>query len=168
MRKGMSREPIRLNPSRAGEVRHAFGTVSRFFPAGLTVLSEFEEALWKRLYGTPESPSPIVFNDQCISTGGQFYEILAGHDRFIADLRPEAFRKIGIEANLCCHPYDIAAALILEEAGCLVEQPDGKPLECPLDTTTPVSWVAYANHELADSIRPTLNELIQRNLNEPD
>lgn len=153
--------PLDLKPSQASDVRHAFGTVTRFFPAGLTLLSQFEEALWEKLYGLPESPSPLVFNDQYISTGGQFYEMLAGHDRFIADLRPEAFRKLGIESNLACHPYDVATALILEEAGCVLEQPDGEPIDCPLDTTAPVSWIAYANPGLADAMRPTVKQLVE-------
>lgn len=152
---------VTLRPSQAHEVRHAFGTVSRFFPAGSALLSEFEERLWATLYGDPKTPSPLIFNDQYISTGGQFYEILAGHDRFIADLRPLAFRKLGIESNLACHPYDVATALLLEEAGAVIEQPDGSPLNCPLDTTTAVSWVAYANPNLANAIRPTLQKLVE-------
>ncbi len=151
---------IELIPSQATEVRHAFGTISRFFPAGLTLLSEVEESLWQRLYGSPDSPSPLVFNDQYISTGGQFYELIAGHDRFIADLRPEAFHKLGIASNLCCHPYDVATALLLEEAGCIVEKPNGQALDYPLDTTTPVSWIAYSNKTLADAMRPTLQSVI--------
>ena len=154
-------KPLELKPSQASDVRHAFGTVTRFFPAGLTLLSQFEEALWERLYGLPESPSPLVFNDQYISSGGQFYEILAGHDRFVADLRPEAFRKLGIESTLACHPYDVATALILEEAGCVLEQPNGGPVNCPLDTTTPVSWIAYANADLADAMRPVVQQLVK-------
>lgn len=160
VRNGFARQAITLQPSAATEVRHAFGTVSRFFPAGLTLLSQVEEALWERLYGLPETQSPLVFNDQYISSGGQFYEILAGHDRFVADLRPEAFQKLGMPKNLASHPYDVATALILQEAGCIVEQPDGQPLDCPLDTTTPVSWVAYANPQLAAAIRPVLREVM--------
>ena len=99
IRNAMKRQTIELRPSQASEVRHAFGTVVRFFPAGLTLLSELEETLWATLYGTPESPSPTIFNDQYISTGGQFYEILSGRDRFIADLRPEAFNKLGTLAT---------------------------------------------------------------------
>lgn len=159
---GMSIKKTVMRPSSLSDVRHGFGTVARFFPPGLTLLSQFEESLWDSLYGTPKTPSPIIFNDQYISTGGQFFEILAGHDRFIADIRPEAFRKLGIEANLCCHPYDVATSLILEEAGCIVEKPDGNPLDCPLDTTTPVSWVAYANEKLAEAIRPVFKETIAR------
>jgi fructose-1,6-bisphosphatase/inositol monophosphatase family enzyme len=148
---------VELIPSQEHTVNHAFGTISRFFPAGSALLSEVEERLWEALYGTPDSPSPVIFNDQYISSGGQLYEVLAGHDRFVADLRPEAFNKLGIaDNNLTAHPYDIATALILTEAGCVVEKPNGEPLDYPLDTTTPVSWVAYANTELANNIRPTL------------
>jgi len=153
-------QQVTLVPSQADQVRHAFGTVARFFPAGCTLLSEFEEQLWQELYGVPDSPSPLIFNDQYISTGGQFYEILAGHDRFIADLRPLAFAKLGIESNLACHPYDVATALLLEEAGCVIEQPNGQALDCPLDTTTPVNWIAYANASLAANIRPSLQRLM--------
>jgi fructose-1,6-bisphosphatase/inositol monophosphatase family enzyme len=160
VRNACVRQPVVLCPNEACEVRHAFGTVSRFFPAGLALLGQVEEQLWERLYGQPETPSPLVFNDQYISTGGQFYEILAGHDRFIADLRPEAFARLGIESNLACHPYDVATAMILEEAGCVIEKPGGGALDCPLDTTTPVSWVAYANPELARAIRPVLQTVM--------
>ena len=61
IRNEMKRKRMDLKPSRASEVRHAFGTIFRFFPARLTLLSELEEALWQALYGSPDSPSPLVF-----------------------------------------------------------------------------------------------------------
>lgn len=162
VRSDFSSASIDLRPSDAAEVCHAFGTVCRFFPSGSVLLSQVEETLWNQLYGSPETPSPTVFNDQYISNGGQLYEILAGHDRFIADLRPEAFRKLGLSTNnLTAHPYDLSTALILQEAGCIVEKPDGGPLDYAMDCTTPVSWVAYANEALAESIRPTLQAVIK-------
>ena len=151
-----------LQPSQASEVQHAFGTVIRFFPAGCTLLAQIEESLWDSVYNQPSDGTPLIFNDQYISTGGQFYEILSGHDRFIADLRPIAFRALDMEEHLTCHPYDVACALILEEAGCPLEHPDGSPLDCPLDTTSAVSWVAYANEDLATKIRPQLNKVLSK------
>ena len=153
---------IELQPSQAEVVQHAFATVTRFFPAGATLLAQIEEALWDNLYGHQSDGTPLVFNDQYISTGGQFYEILSGHDRFIADMRPIAFRALDMEEQLSCHPYDVACALIMEEAGCPIEHPDGSPLNCPLDTTSAVSWVAYANDALAKHIRPALNQVLSR------
>ena len=151
--------PLQLRPSRAKTMLHGYGYISRFFPAGKALLAEIEQALWQRLY---QSESHIViFEDQYISTGGQFYELLAGRDRMIADLRPLVFRKLGLDSALCCHPYDIAAMLILREAGIILESPDGAPLDGPFDTTSPISWVAYANLELANSIRPVLQTVLE-------
>ena len=36
---------LKLKPSKAYDVKHAFGTVSRFFPEGLELLGAFEERL---------------------------------------------------------------------------------------------------------------------------
>jgi len=150
-----------LSPSTAIDCRHGFASVTRFFPDGLELLGRLEETLWKRLYPDAVGGSPRVFNDQYLTTGGQLHELLSGRDRFIADLRPLAFRKLGIEGSLSCHPYDLAAALVAEESGVILEDPlTGQPLAAPLDTTTPVAWVGYANRDLRDHIRPVLTELI--------
>ncbi|MEN8790679.1 MAG: inositol monophosphatase, partial [Lentimonas sp.] len=160
VRNEFKQSPAELQPSQFKDVQHAFGTICRFFPAGSTLISQIEELLWERLYGETDDGTPLVFNDQYISTGGQFYEILSGHDRFVADIRPIVFRVLDIEENLSAHPYDVCCALILEEAGCIVEHPDGSPLNCPLDTSSAVNWVAYANQDLAEHIRPTLIKVI--------
>jgi hypothetical protein len=157
--------PLAVRPSTAADCRHGFATVTRFFPDGLGLLGELEERLWKALY--PEAPggTPLVFNDQYLTTGGQLYELIAGRDRFIADLRPLAFRKLGLDGSLSAHPYDLAAALVATAAGVVVENPlSGEPLDAPLDTTTPVAWAAYANPRLARHIRPALQRLIREML----
>jgi hypothetical protein len=51
---------------------------------------------------------------------------------------------------------------LLEAAGGVVEGPDGKPLRAPLDTTTPVAWVAYASPALARAIRPALRRALAK------
>ena len=104
IRNEFKQSPVELQPSQASDVRHAFGTICRFFPAGSTLLSQIEELLWDKLYGESSDGTPLVFNDQYISTGGQFYEILSGHDRFVADIRPLVFRVLDIEENLSAHP----------------------------------------------------------------
>lgn len=155
-------EFLQPRPSSASDCRHGFAAVTRFFPDGLGLLGELEERLWSRLY--PEAPggTPLVFNDQYLTTGGQLIELVVGHDRFIADLRPLVFRKLGLDGSLSSHPYDLAGLLVAEEAGVIVEDPlSGGPLTAPLDTTTPVAWVGYANPEIADHVRPHLQALIQ-------
>ena len=108
---------LTLRPSTATHCRHGFASLARFFPDGKTLLSQFEEELWarveKRSAKKTATDSPVIFDDQYISTGGQLYEILAGHDRFIGDLRPLAFAKLNLPTSLVCHPYDICTELIL-------------------------------------------------------
>jgi fructose-1,6-bisphosphatase/inositol monophosphatase family enzyme len=159
-----TRRRFKPAPSRERDCLGGFASITRFFPEGKTLTSEIEEKLWATLYGLGRQASPLVFEDQYISTGGQLYEIISGHDRFIADLRPLVFAKIGLPQLLVCHPYDICTALIAREAGCVVEAPLGGPLRAPLDTTSPVGWAAYANPALALHIRPVLRRLIKEML----
>ena len=80
------------------------------------------------------------------------------------DLRPQAFRKLGLSLSLTCHPYDICTAMILTELGGIVETPEGALLDAPLDTTSPISWAGYANPTLAALARPVLQRLIAERL----
>lgn len=154
---------FRAQLSRARDFKHGFASLVRFFPEGKALTAQLEEALWSRLYGGAQT-TPLVFDDQYISTGGQLYELLVGHDRMIGDLRPLVFAKLGIESSLTCHPYDICTELILREAGGIVERPAGGNLREPLDTTTAVAWMGYANPVLAKQIRPILRRLIREML----
>lgn len=162
VRTGRGRK-LALRPSQATDFRHGFASLVRFFPEGKELTARLEEALWRELYGLGGA-TPQVFEDQYITTGGQLYEIAAGRDRMLADLRPLVFAKLGFTSPLVCHPYDICTELILREAGGLVEAPDGKPLRSPLDTTTPVTWIAYANPVLARQMRPVLRRLMREHL----
>ena len=148
-------------PSRAKNFEHGFASLARFFPEGKALLGTVEEALWRELGVLGKNGGQLVFDDQYICTGGQLFELIVGHDRMLGDLRPLAYAKLGLSsAALCCHPYDICTALIAREAGCVVQSPDGTPLRAPLDTTTPVSWMGYANPALARIVRPVLKTIM--------
>ena len=149
------RVKFKPRPSRAKDVAHGFASFAKFFPAGKAWLAEREEKLWRALGDGAE-----IFDDQYLSSGGQIHELLMGHDRFIADLRPLAFAKLRIRSALSCHPYDICTALIAQELGCVITAPDGQPLCAPLDTTSSVAWVGYANAGLARRIGPKLRALL--------
>ena len=105
------------------------------------------------------------FEDQYISTGGQLYELLAGHDRFVADLRPLLERSLaarGLHLGICCHPYDLATELTAREMGVIVTDPAGGPLRAPLDVDSDVAWVGYANQAVRDQIEPLLQAALRR------
>lgn len=159
-----SRESLIPRPSGAADFRHGFAAMARFFPQGKALLSQLEERLWTELHGVEPGASPLVFDDQYISTGGQIYELAVGHDRMQGDLRPLAYSKLGLESSLTCHPYDIATALVLTELGGIVETPSGQSLDAPLDVTSPISWIGFPNEVLAERVRPILRRLVKEML----
>jgi hypothetical protein len=148
--------PLALNPSQADRIEHGFAMVSDFFPGTKVLAGELMEYLVRRLVGPADVTKATVFADQYISTGGQFYELIVGHDRFNADLRPTFYHMQGQPAGLCCHPYDCAGLLIAEEAGVVITDAHGQPLDGPFDVTTGLSWVGYANASLRRRIEPLL------------
>ncbi|MDX1933816.1 MAG: hypothetical protein SFU56_14555 [Capsulimonadales bacterium] len=153
------RTPLPLRPSRTPHLAHGFSSVVKFFPPAKAAIAAFEEELLARV-APNEGENPLVFDDEYISTGGQIYEILVGHDRFLADLRPVFFDALGLPKKLVCHPYDICVERIAREAGVILTDETGGPLTAPLDIRAPVSWVGYANPALRDLIEPHLLELL--------
>src|SRR6185369_2446878 len=82
------RLPLRLRPSSATTIAHGYASVARFFPGAREELAAIDEAIVRGALGPPAPGKAHCFEDQYASTGGQLYELMAGHDRFIADLRP--------------------------------------------------------------------------------
>jgi len=157
----MSAESLKLRPSQAETINHGFATVSNFFPGTKVLASELMEHLVRNLIGPADVKQATVFDDQYISTGGQFYELIMGHDRFNADLRPAFYQLQGQPEGLCCHPYDCATMLIAEEAGVRITGPNGQPLDGPMDTTTGLSWIGYANASLQRKIEPLVIDFLR-------
>lgn len=156
--------PKLYRPSSSPTIIGGFAQLSRFFPTGRQVLSAIEEQLIERIYPDPPSNKPIVFEDQYISSGGQLYEMLMGHDRFVADLRTTLYNKLVRQSKkigMTCHPYDLCAHLIGTESGLIITNPNGKPLDAPLDTVTSVDWIGYANQQIRDEVAPHLQKLMQ-------
>ena len=80
--------PLELQPSTATTIAHGFATISRFFPGNRAELAAIDDEVVEAVLGPPQPGKAQAFEDQYISTGGQLYELMAGHDRFVADLRP--------------------------------------------------------------------------------
>lgn len=156
--------PAHPRPSTAETIEGGFAMLVHFFPHGKRRLAEIEEEIITELLGREGARRAVVFDDQYLSTGGQLYELLVGHDRFNADLRGllnDRLRREGQPTAMTCHPYDICTALILEEAGIAICHPDGRPLDNPLSTTGEISWVGYANSTLRCTIEPVLHQRLK-------
>ena len=152
-------------PSGADTIAHGFASVSRFFPGARDVLAAIDDEIALAVGGPAVAGKAICFEDQYISTGGQLYELMLGHDRFIADIRPLLHTELlarGMQHPLCCHPYDLCTVLIAEELGVAITNANGDVMDTPLDLETDVSWVGYANERLRKRIEPVLRAALQR------
>jgi fructose-1,6-bisphosphatase/inositol monophosphatase family enzyme len=160
-----ARSPLRLQPSGARSIRHGFACLARFFPGAREELAAIDEEIVRGALGDVEPGKAHCFEDQYLSSGGQLYELMAGHDRFIADLRPlmePILQRRGLSLGICCHPYDVCTELIARELGVIVTDARGQLLQLPLDVESDVAWVGYANRHIREEIEP----LLRRALNE--
>ncbi len=155
-------EPLKLGGSHATTITHGFGTISSFFPGTKILSAELMEMIVRQLIGEVDTGKALVFDDQYISTGGQFYELMVGHDRFNADLRSLFYRALKLPPGLCVHPYDVASALIAREAGVLITNGVGGMLDGPLDVTTSLSWAGFANANLRQQIEPIITKFLSQ------
>ena len=149
-------DALTLRPSRAGTIDHGFATVVRFFPGAGEVLGAINDEIVASLVQPAPGRAPC-FEDQYASTAGELYELIAGHDRVIVDLRP-----LVNPTGMCCHPYDLCTALIAMEAGVVITDPVSGGLDAPFDVTTNVAWVGCANARLWSSLEPVLHAALSR------
>jgi fructose-1,6-bisphosphatase/inositol monophosphatase family enzyme len=166
------RRSLDLQPSTAKSIRHGFAGLSRFFPGARDELAAIDEEIVRSALGDVSPGKANCFEDQYLSTGGQLYELISGHDRFIADLRPlmkPVLLRRGLAPGICCHPYDICTELIARERGVVVTDARGEDLSAPLDVRTDVAWAGYANSYIRQEIEPLLQRaLASRGLLDPE
>jgi len=150
---------LSLSPSSARSIEQGFAMISRFFPGARDILAEIDEEIVRSALGNPKLGKAQCFEDQYISTGGQLFELMNGHDRFNADLRPLMSGPLGergFDLSICCHPYDLCTELIARECGVIVTDVAGGPLTAPLSVDADVAWAGYANPEIRRQIEPLL------------
>jgi fructose-1,6-bisphosphatase/inositol monophosphatase family enzyme len=158
------RRPLALRPSRATSIRHGFAMVARFFPGAREELAAIDEEIIRRVLGPVERGKAHCFEDQYLSSGGQLYELMMGHDRFVADLRPlteKVLNRAGLVLGICCHPYDMCTELIAREAGVVVTDERGESLRPPLNVEADIAWVGYANDAIRGEIEPVLRSVLR-------
>jgi len=159
---------LRFEPSRSVSIAHGFASIARFFPGtGIEAAGVYEEVVRGAL-GPVREGKAQCFEDQYISSAGQLFELMCGHDRFVADLRPvfeNAVNARGSKLGICSHPYDLCTELIAREAGVIVTNVTGGPLDAPLAVEPDVAWIGYANNGVRAQIEPHLiRALRHRNL----
>lgn len=162
------RTELTVRSSSADSIAHGFASVARFFPGVGEEATAIYEEIVRGALGPVEPGKAQCFEDQYISTGGQLYELMCGHDRFIADLRPvfeKSLARKGLRLGICCHPYDLATELIAREAGVILTNESGEPVDARLDLESDVAWIGYANEKIRAQVEPRLRSaLLNRQL----
>lgn len=157
--------PLSLRPSSAKSIEHGYAQVSRFFPGARDELAAIDEEIVMGALGPVQPDKAHCFEDQYTSSGGQLYELMSGHDRFTADLRPLMYKVLaqrGVVLGICCHPYDVCTELIAREAGVIVTDVSGEQLNAELSVKPDVAWAGYANQAIRDQIEPLLKKALKK------
>ncbi|HEX3149712.1 MAG TPA: hypothetical protein VHR66_16675 [Gemmataceae bacterium] len=157
-------EPLTVRPSMATTIKDGFAQVSNFFPGTKTLAAELMERIALRTLGEVRAGRADVFDDQYVSSGGQFVELMMGHDRFCCDLRPLFYDILDqnlqqkLVRGIECHPYDLAGMLVAKQAGVILTDGFGAELDGPLNVHHGMHWCGYANAALRRSIQPVILE----------
>lgn len=157
--------PLTLRPSRAATISHGYAQVSRFFPGARDELAAIDEEIVRGALGDVRPGKAHCFEDQYTSTGGQIAELMYGHDRFTADLRPlmeKVLAERGLSLGICCHPYDICTELIARELGVIITDENGDAVDAPLAVEPDVCWAGYANANIQKEIEPHLRSSLRK------
>lgn len=157
--------PLSLKRSRATTIAHGYSQIARFFPGARDELAAIDEEIVLGALGPFQPEKAHCFEDQYTSSGGQLYELMSGHDRFTADLRPlmnKLLAERGLALGICCHPYDVCTELIAREAGVIVTDAKGNRLNAELSVKPDITWVGYANQHIQAQIEPLLQAALNK------
>ena len=128
---------------------HGVFSFFRFTPHQRPAIARVEADFFARIAEDEGADLMHCHDDQYVCNVGQLVHLALGSYRMIADLRSHVASSTDAPV-VTSKPYDLAAALLVaREAGCLVTAPDGSTLDFPLDATTPVSFVGWANEATA-------------------
>ncbi|MBM3976530.1 MAG: hypothetical protein FJ299_06020 [Planctomycetes bacterium] len=144
LRRAVLATPRGFDPAAPG-----YWSFFRYTSAQRPLLAAVEARFFERMEREHGLALRHAFDDQYISNAGQLALLALGTYRMIVDARAHVSARGGPQGT-SSKPYDVAAALaVASAAGCVVQAPDGSPLDFPLDATTPVSFAGYANPRIA-------------------
>lgn len=128
---------------------------TRFLPVERERVAALEQRFFERAVPDLRLEERLLYPDSLLCVAGQLHLLATGAYRMLADLRAWLGDRESL-SNFTCKPYDLATALIFEEAGVPVLDARGEPLDAPFDTETRLDVVAYGNAALRAAFEPHL------------
>lgn len=136
---------VKLCADESARPDHGYFPFFRYAPDQRPALARIEADFFERLRVEEGAELRHVFDDQYISNAGQLAQLALGVYRMIVDVRGLLARRAKV-STITSKPYDVAGAiLVARRAGCVVCAPQGAALDFPLDVSTPVDFVGFAN-----------------------
>ena len=151
--------PIPVGPTRRTDLSNGFLSVVACFPGTRRLAADLVERIAESVGA--DTPTPEIFDDQYISTGGQMVQLMTGRDRCVIDLRPLFNRILGrtdADRFIESHPYDLAGLLAVQRSGVIVTDGFGHVPNAPFDVTTGVHWCGYANAGIRTLVEPIVRD----------
>jgi len=152
-----------VSPSNKPDLQDGFATVLSMFPGTRQLAAELAERIAECC--DVMTSLPTVFDDQYISCGGLMYQLMTGRDLYCLDLRPQFNQILGRSNDdrfIESHPYDLAGLLTADNAGAIMTDGLGQPLNAPLNVHTGVGWCGYANSTIRQLVEPIVQEWLAK------
>jgi fructose-1,6-bisphosphatase/inositol monophosphatase family enzyme len=154
----LDRRPLVVDDDPA--IENGYLCFTRYLPIERTMVAEIERLCLERAIEAEHLNPRLLYDDQYLASAGQLFLTATGRYRMLADLRGWLGRLADID-NFTAKPYDLAALLVYTEAGVPVLGDDLLPLNAPLDTSTPLSVIAFANTAVQDRMLPHLKAAME-------
>ncbi len=152
--------PRFLSPPDDARVDHGYFPFYAYHPDVRPASHEIARQFMDRLRKQEGAQIEHCYDDQYIASGGQLALLALGQYTMVADLRPWLVDPEG-NTTQCAKPYDISGSVLCaQEAGCTVGNLEGLALDMPLDTQTPIGFVAFAGPETQNRLLPHLAHVL--------
>jgi hypothetical protein len=157
-------EELPIRPSQANTIEHGFFPIVLYFEGYKKILGDIADELTEKIIGSVHKGISRVFDEQYITSGGELAYLVTGKYRGIIDIRPFLGRITGTPFGLCAHPYDLCTKLIVDRAKAIIHcygvYTDRIQKNVPLDATTDVAFIAFANERIRRQVEPTLKKIL--------
>jgi fructose-1,6-bisphosphatase/inositol monophosphatase family enzyme len=133
----------------------------RYEPAQRPAIARLEASFFAHLVDSEGCDARSIYDDQYCSSAGQLVQLALGRYRMVVDPREWVHRRRGAP-GVTSKPYDLAGAVVCARAaGAVVLDVEGGPLDFPIDATTPVGYLGFANEPTRRRLLPWWRRTLQ-------